>query len=199
MADPAVPPANLLDNIGRIALFGGVILGLVGVGAIAWTISQKVRYADERVAAANAKADKAIRDTELLGRKNLSLSIRLQEEMAAPPATESKRAMLVDALNAIAPKPSIYLQRIVGDAETRTFGDELVASFSDSRISISDAPIEMAAGFPEGLTIIGPEPPEQNKLANAFRRAGFTPTILQGALPKGFSGRVIIGLKPPSF
>jgi hypothetical protein len=193
---------NLLTIVGRIALFGGIFLALVGAFLTLIADERKLKSAEEALRQRDLKLQQAQREFEQLGKRNLGLTMRQDQAASPPPAPTSrpgKRLLLVEALSGIAPKPSIYVQRITGDADAKAFGDELVASFFDARISISDNPVELSPALPEGLTIIGAEPADQDELSNAFRNAGFTPTVLQGGLPKGYSHRVTIGLKPPSF
>jgi len=216
MPDLSLPAANLWNAIGNFALIAGAFFVLLGTWLTIWTGGQKERYADERISTnekdtsvARAEAANAIKETETIKNENLKLSLQLEQErsarlkiesgLASRRLTGSKRKLLVNSLKSIQPTPHVDLQRIVGDAETRSFGAELIASFNEAGVMITDFTAAMALGFPEGITIIGPMLPQENGIAIAFKTAGFTPSVVQGPVREGFSVRVIVGLKPPSF
>jgi hypothetical protein len=216
MPDLSLPAANLLSNIGNAALSGGAFLVLFGTWLAIWSGGQKERYADERIstnetqtATANAEAAKAIRETEVIRKENLDLSIRLEQEYSARMKIETglasrrvsgnKRKLLIDALKRISPKPRIFVQRIVGDAEARAFGESLVAALSEAGIDFSQFTAGMAIGYPEGLTVIKDQSQQATQIEQAFKEAGLSTFAQEGQPPNGFSVTIIVGIKPPSF
>ncbi|MFZ3328505.1 MAG: hypothetical protein WA231_22640 [Methylocella sp.] len=216
MPDLSLPLANLLSNIGNAALFGGAFLVLLGTWLAIWASGQKEHYSDERISAneaqtitANAEAAKAVRETEVIRKENLELSIKLEQERSARMKIESglasrrvsgnKRELLIDALRDLYPKPKVFISRIVGDAETREFGDSLVGAMSEAGIQFSQSTIGIGIGIPEGLTVIIDKSQEASLLANAFKNAGLSASLQQGQPQDGFAATIIVGLKPPSF
>jgi hypothetical protein len=216
MPDLSLPTANLLSNTGNAALILGAFLVLAGTWLAIWASGEKERYSDERIATnetktatANAEAAKAIRETEVLRNDNLALSIKLEQEHSARLKIESglasrrvsgnRRELLVEALRHLNPKPNVCLERIVGDAETRAFGEELTSALSEGGIQFLDNTSLMAPGLPEGLTIIGNGSPEADRLIGAFRAAGISLSMQNGQPQSGCIATVFVGLKPPSF
>jgi hypothetical protein len=205
-----------LSNIGNAALFSGAFLVLLGTWLAIWSGGQKERYADERIstneaqtAAANAEAAKAIRETEVIRKENLDLSIKLEQEHSARMKIETvlasrrlsgnKRELLIDALKRLSPKPRIFVQRLVGDAEARAFGESLIAALSEAGIEFSQSTAGIAIGYPEGLTIIEDQSLQAIQIQEAFKEAGLSTFAQEGQPPNGFSVTIIVGLKPPSF
>ena len=216
MPDLSLPAANLWNNVGNLALIMGAFLVLAGTWLTIWTGGAKERFADERISGnetltqtAKADAAKAIEETERLKNDNLKLSLQLEAEKSARLKIESglasrnvsnvKKPMLIDELKKIDPKPIIQIQRLVGDTETKRFGDQLIECFNSAGIRSTDFTIGMSPGFPDGVTIVSSDLPESNKLVAALQAVGFSPVVKHGATPPGFSAVVLIGLKPPSF
>ena len=68
-----------------------------------------------------------------------------------------------------------------------------------SEIQIATDIMAVAAFIPDGITVVGPENPEDNKIAEAFKTAGFVLNVIQGPIPQGLNAKISVGLKPPSF
>lgn len=185
MPDLSLTAANLLANVGNLALILGALLVLIGTWLTIWAGGTKERFADERISGnerltetAKADAAKAVEETEKVRETNLRLSIQLESEksarlkieqgLASRSVSRDKRPLLVDAIKKIQPPLSVQVERLVGDTEARRFGDQLIECLKQAGVQLSDSTIGIAPGFPDGLTIIGPEPLDENKLALAL-------------------------------
>ncbi len=215
MPDLSLPAAVLLSNIGNAALFGGAFLVLFGTWLAIWSGGQKERYADERIstneaqtATANAEAAKAIRETEVIRKENLDLSIKLEQEYSARIKIETglasrrvsgnKRELLIDALKRLSSKPRIFVERIVGDAEARAFGESLITALSEAGIEFSQS-TSWIADYREGLTIIKDQSQQATQIVQSFKDVGLLTFAQEGQPQNGYSVTIQVGLKPPSF
>lgn len=216
MPDISLATANNLANWGNFALILGAVLVLLGTWLTVWAGGAKERFADERISSnerltetAKADAAKAFEEAEKIRETNLKLAIQLESERAARVKIErglasrgvsrDRKPFLIENIKGIHQQLVIKVERLVGDTEAKRFGDQLVECFKEAGVQVIETQIGISPGFPDGVTVISPEPPDDNKLAIAMKAAGISPTVIQRGVGPDISDVVKIGLKPPSF